>query len=191
MEPGRASLPSCPVCCDPSPSLAIANPVLSQRGPARLVAPEQELLSVIRNPRRSGSLASVLSRLGNVVGTVRDRISTDMWRVGRRYDQRTLPPRTLCRKTRLSARRRTEWGAAVSGLTLIDELNHLDRVVLVLAAFGGLAAESVTREEGWRFLDMGRKMERALHTITMVQSAMVSVSPPGKAFAGGVVRGNG
>lgn len=146
--------------------------------PARLVAPEQELLSVIRNPRRSGSLASVLSRLGNVVGTVRDRISTDMWRVLGDLTKERFPHELFAEKPDSQRDDEQEWGAAVSGLTLIDELNYLDRVVLVLAAFGGLAAESVTREEGWRFLDMGRKMERALHTITMVQSTMVSVSPP-------------
>jgi len=56
---------------------------------------------------------------------------------------------------------------------LSDELEALDRTVLTLAAFGGLAMESVTRGEGWRFLDMGRKLERCLHTISLVRATLV------------------
>jgi uncharacterized alpha-E superfamily protein len=48
--------------------------------------------------------------------------------------------------------------------------------VLGLAAFGGLVMESVTRGEGWRFLDMGRRLERCLHTIDLVESALGQAS---------------
>ena len=53
-----------------------------------------------------------------------------------------------------------------------DLLDRLDRVVLVLAGFGGLALESMTRGVGWRFLDMGRKLERALHTIHLLDRTL-------------------
>ena len=32
-----------------------------------------------------------------------------------------------------------------------------------LAAFNGMAAENMTRNHGWRFLDMGRRLERAFN----------------------------
>lgn len=38
----------------------------------------------------------------------------------------------------------------------------LRQVNLRLAAFGGLTMESMTRSSGWRFLDMGRRLERGL-----------------------------
>ncbi|MGL4550577.1 MAG: alpha-E domain-containing protein, partial [Gemmataceae bacterium] len=147
---------------------------------SRLLAPDRELLAVIRDPRRPGSLTSVLSRLGGVVGTVRDRISTDMWRVLSDLGKERLPAALFAGREEDDEEEHEDEPppTPLPGLTLIDELNHLDRIVLVLAAFGGLTAESVTREEGWRFLDIGRKMERALHTLALVQSTLVGVTSP-------------
>ena len=39
-----------------------------------------------------------------------------------------------------------------------DRLNH---VIITLSAFLGTAMESMTRGDGWRFLDIGRRLERA------------------------------
>ncbi|MGD9648991.1 MAG: circularly permuted type 2 ATP-grasp protein, partial [Pirellulales bacterium] len=47
----------------------------------RVVNPETELLSVIHDVRRPGSLVSVLAALARLAGVVRDRISVDMSRV--------------------------------------------------------------------------------------------------------------
>ena len=49
----------------------------------------------------------------------------------------------------------------------------MNRTVITLAAFGGLALESMTRAEGWRFLDMGRKLERSLHMVALLKGTMV------------------
>jgi uncharacterized alpha-E superfamily protein len=38
----------------------------------------------------------------------------------------------------------------------------LDNAVMLLVAFAGLASESMTRTQGWRFLDLGRRIERSL-----------------------------
>ena len=45
--------------------------------------------------------------------------------------------------------------AFMSGL-----LHHLDAVIVPMAAFAGLSSESMTRTDGWRFLDLGRRFER-------------------------------
>lgn len=136
-----------------------------------LPAPEDELHSVIHDARREGSLASTVNWLWQVAGMVRDRISTDMWRVlgdlaPLRGDDHYAPgnPGTAVP------------GSLPSSRTLSDELELLDRVVITLAAFGGLAMESMTRSAGWRFLDMGRKLERALHTIRLLQSTLVTAT---------------
>jgi uncharacterized alpha-E superfamily protein len=42
-----------------------------------------------------------------------------------------------------------------------DLLSILDTIILDLSAFAGLGTESMTRGPGWRFLDMGRRLERA------------------------------
>ena len=36
--------------------------------------------------------------------------------------------------------------------------------------------ESMTRSAGWRFLDMGRKLERAQHTLSLLRSTLVIVT---------------
>ena len=56
--------------------------------------------------------------------------------------------------------------------TVLDLLN---RTVSTLAAFGGLAMESMTRGQGWRFLDIGRRLERCLHMIGLVRRYLVNV----------------
>ena len=42
-----------------------------------------------------------------------------------------------------------------------DSLRLLDDGLRVLAAFHGLTHENMTRNFGWSFLDMGRRLERA------------------------------
>jgi uncharacterized alpha-E superfamily protein len=41
-----------------------------------------------------------------------------------------------------------------------------------LLAFAGLAAESMTRTQGWRFLDLGRRIERAWQLASLLHSTI-------------------
>lgn len=47
-----------------------------------------------------------------------------------------------------------------------------DRIVRMSAAFSGLMAEIMTRGEGWRFMDLGRRLERGLHVVTKVEASL-------------------
>ena len=136
-----------------------------------LPSPGDELSAVIHETQRPGSLASTVNMLWQLAATVRDRISNDMWRVlgdlsSLRGDQR------------FAANDGPSYDTPSAPRTLSDELDLLDRVVITLAAFGGLAVESMTRSAGWRFLDMGRKLERAFHTITMLRSTLTTLTTP-------------
>ncbi len=150
-----------------------------------LPAPEDELLAVIHDLQRPGSLASTVNMLWQLAATVRDRISNDMWRVlgdlsSLRGDQRfaqTSPTRERGVAT-VTVTENHSLARRAGVTTLSDELDLLDRVVITLAAFGGLTVESMTRSAGWRFLDMGRKLERAMHTIKLLRSTLCSVSHP-------------
>jgi uncharacterized circularly permuted ATP-grasp superfamily protein/uncharacterized alpha-E superfamily protein len=173
--PGLADVPELPALLRAVTSLSECRPgFLDEGAEERLAAPEEELLAVIHDTERLGSLASVLGALSQVVGAVRDRVSTDMWRVLR--DLGKVRRFRGLFKGREGGRDRSDENNG-EGPTLSEELDLLDRTVLTLAAFGGLAMESVTRGEGWRFLDMGRKIERSLHTITLVRSTLVKVTP--------------
>jgi uncharacterized circularly permuted ATP-grasp superfamily protein/uncharacterized alpha-E superfamily protein len=131
----------------------------------RLQEPEQELLSVIADRERTGSLAQTLSDLLLAARSLRDRLSSDTWSVVNDIDdelyslQQIVPER------------------------LADALDELDNLVKALSAFSGLTLENMIRSRGWRFLDMGRRMERAVQTTRLLNSILV----PGGGEDGGTV----
>ena len=96
-----------------------------------------ELLRVLFDRGRTGSLRFNLEALVRAARAVRDRLSTDTWRV-------------------ISALDRELAGRA----TLDAALERLERLLLLLAAFGGLSADSMSRGQRWRFLEIGRRLER-------------------------------
>jgi uncharacterized circularly permuted ATP-grasp superfamily protein/uncharacterized alpha-E superfamily protein len=122
---------------------------------ARITAPDEELRSFIFDHGREGSLAFNVHAIYRVASSMRDRLSSDMWRalsqLGHRATASHTPP------------------------TLSDLLDRLDQWVLTLAAFAGLAADSMTRAHGWRFLDIGRHLERLLVTVGLLRAVLVEV----------------
>ena len=95
---------------------------------------------------------------------VRDRLSADTWRVLTALDDE------LSRRQRRRGRRWTGPRPTARRPALIAAL---DRTVLVLAAFSGLAQESMTRGQAWRFLDMGRRLERAIGLVRLLRHTLV------------------
>ncbi len=182
---GLAEAPELPALLRALPHWSESDPGFAEElAQGRLPIPDEELLRTIHDPHRPDSLVSVLNSLARVAGHVRDRISTDMWRVLRDLNQQlsvASRPLPVVRK-RLTT---DNWQLATDDLwdgarrTLSDELEVLDRTVLTLAAFSGLAMESVTRGQGWRFLDMGRKLERSLQILGLVRATLVPSSSGG------------
>lgn len=98
------------------------------------------------------SLGFNVDQTVRVAGAVRDRLSTDNWRVLNRLQQLFAPdPRTL---------------------DLDDALELIDEALLSLVAVGGLEMAHMTRDDGWRFLSLGRHLER-LH---FVSSTLIDVA---------------
>jgi uncharacterized alpha-E superfamily protein len=54
-----------------------------------------------------------------------------------------------------------------------DALRLLNRLIQYLAAFNGMVAENMTHGYGWRFLDMGRRLERVRAMAQLVQQLAV------------------
>ena len=48
--------------------------------------------------------------------------------------------------------------------TEADALQQVETALQILAALSGLAQENMNRAAGWRFLDMGRRIERGINT---------------------------
>jgi len=104
------------------------------------------------------SLRANVQRLHRAAASVRDRLSLDLWRVVAQADRQCRPP---------------DGRVDAATLQLI-----LDDVVTTLAALAGLEQESMPRGPGWRFLDMGRRMERAVHGIGLLRG--VGIAEPGR-----------
>lgn len=90
------------------------------------------------------SIVTILARVREAARNVRDRLSPDSWRVINRLE---------------------DFGEHLAG----DPLDLLDNTLFTLNAFSGLAMEGMTRGLGWRFMDMGRRIERALYEIRLVR----------------------
>jgi len=88
--------------------------------------------------------------LHRVAGLTRDRLSLEAWRT-----LNALGPDTGWRKRLL---------AAPAG----ESLDLLDEGLLAVASFNGLMHENMTRNSGWSFLDMGRRLERGLNLCEIV-----------------------
>jgi uncharacterized circularly permuted ATP-grasp superfamily protein/uncharacterized alpha-E superfamily protein len=127
---------------------------------------ESEVVASAFDRSRHGSLAATLGTLLRVAGSVRDRISLDMWRA-----LNGLADFPEYRPVRAGVTHDDD------AMSLGDVLDTLNRAVMTLSAFGGLAVESMTRGESWRFLDMGRKLERGMHMVSLLQGAMAHPMP--------------
>jgi uncharacterized circularly permuted ATP-grasp superfamily protein/uncharacterized alpha-E superfamily protein len=94
------------------------------------------------------ALTTVLARLQDSAFAVRDRIANDLWRA--------------------LSRLRSELSAIPAKPAPGELLALLDRAVLSLAAVAGLGSENTTRGPAWRFLDIGRRIERASFTLDLL-----------------------
>ncbi len=113
----------------------------SRRNPEAL---EAALLSAIFDPQHDGSLRQLTGHLQRIAMFVRDRTSNDLWRAANQLgDLLATPP-------------------AENILLAADALGILNQTLLGLASFHGLARENMTRAQGWRFMDIGLRIERAL-----------------------------
>lgn len=99
---------------------------------------------------RPESVVFILRRVQETTRNVRDRLSVDSSRVISRLEEFAENP-------------------------FSDPLEVLDRTLFILSAFSGLAMESMTRGLGWRFMDMGRRIERALNQAILIRIGLPEV----------------
>ncbi|MFM7206010.1 MAG: circularly permuted type 2 ATP-grasp protein [Planctomycetaceae bacterium] len=127
-----------------------------------------EIQPLVHDPHRAGSVRSEIDRLWKTASVVRDRISIDSWKVLARVRRDSFGGRGLQRSR---------------GGPVADVLPHLDALIFDLSAFAGLGTENMTRGPGWRFLDMGRRIERASFAITLLATGLAALRP--QAFGDG------
>ena len=101
--------------------------------------PVEQLIRCATHPQHRQGLAETLSQLGRVAFSLRDRLSHDHWR---------------------ALNRLVNDAALTDNLTLGPTLVWLDRAVAGLAALSGFSLDAMNRDAGWRFLSLGRRLER-------------------------------
>ncbi len=111
----------------------------------------QELLSHLNSALygrdRVDSVVSILDQVRKAARKVRDRLSTDSSRIINHLEDLADSPPNY-------------------------PLEFLDETLFSLSAFSGLAMESMTRSLGWRFMDMGRRVERSINQAKLINSAL-------------------
>ncbi len=101
-------------------------------------------------------LAVQLGHLARVGFGLRDRMSLDNWRVINRLMQETALGRQL---------------------SVAESLEWLDRVIIALMTVAGFAIDGMTRDLGWRFLSIGRRLERLAFVTSAIDVALDECSP--------------
>ncbi len=132
-------------------------PVESNGNPAnRDASIEREMLAVVYDSDAKSSLGWTLSQMRRVAWLLRDRFSADAWRILNRFDQQFASP------------------PPIEPLRMGRALSLLDDAIMTLSAFSGLVMESMTRGDGWRFLDIGRRLERALQMVELLRHGLTA-----------------
>ena len=142
----------------------VAQPEGAERAAGPRAVLERRLGELVFDPDRAYGMRLTLRDLGRTATLTRDRLSADSWKI-----LRQLQPDDYARRPGLAVAQRRSATAAV--------LPQLDQGVQRLAAFSGMGMENMTRSFGWRFLDMGRRIERGLQTAALLGSLVEAEEP--------------
>ena len=118
---------------------------------------EEDMLSFISKENPQAGFRQTINELRRIAAVVRDRLSIDTWRILNQLHQ----------DLRVRHGRRVQFDVVLA---------HLNRMITDLAAFSGMEMENMTRGHGWRFLDVGRRLERAMNASRLVRQALAAGS---------------
>jgi uncharacterized circularly permuted ATP-grasp superfamily protein/uncharacterized alpha-E superfamily protein len=137
-------------------SLLVVQQHLSARKAKRALgegmrAVEAELWSILFDPDSPDGLSSVLGNVSRIADLVRERLSSDTWNILKSMSEeaRSWKPQP--------------------GQEVADASRLLGRLIQLLAALNGMIMENMTRGYGWRFLDLGRRIERVRYISRVVR----------------------
>jgi len=120
--------------------------------------PEKELLSVVLDHKRMGSVSCSLRSMLRSAAEVREMLSSDTQRVMNDIDDEIEQLHITLR----------------TGMASAPE-EALDPLVTALLALGGLFNESMFRGMSWHFLEIGRGIEKIYQLATLMRSLLVPV----------------
>ena len=107
-----------------------------------------------------GSLPRLAIAARSAASVIRDRLSPDAWRA-------------------LNDLVATIAAPLPAGSSESIMLERVERALRIIASFSGLAQENMTQLAGWRFLELGRRIERAILTGRFVRELADDEAPDG------------
>lgn len=119
----------------------------------------EELLGIaVFDTENTASIAADIGRVYRISSVVRDRLSTDAWKILRSMHEglsEELGDEDASREDRMDA---------------------IEGVLSKVLTFSGQSMDGMTRDKGWRFLDLGRRLERAANLCDLICHALVRPS---------------
>jgi uncharacterized circularly permuted ATP-grasp superfamily protein/uncharacterized alpha-E superfamily protein len=116
--------------------------------------------AVLQHRELVGTLPTLVAAAQNAASTIRDRFSPDAWRA----------------LTDLSEIINAPFEQGVSESAVFERVN---RALRIIASFSGLAQENMVQIAGWRFLELGHRIERALATCRFVRQFAYAINLDG------------
>jgi uncharacterized circularly permuted ATP-grasp superfamily protein/uncharacterized alpha-E superfamily protein len=101
--------------------------------------------TALRDPEALGSVVTLVRRARRTASSMRERLSADFWTLLLNLERGLNDPELKL-------------------LSEADVLQQVETALQILAALSGLSQENMNRAAGWRFLDMGRRIERGINT---------------------------
>jgi uncharacterized alpha-E superfamily protein len=123
---------------------------------------EGEIRWAIVSSEGRGSFGWQIHHLHRLAWLLQDRLSADAWKIISRLENDYIVGRSSAK---------FEHGLA----------DLLDRVVINLTGFSGEVGAGMTRGHGWRLLDIGRRLERALQVLELLRHGLATVEPDERA----------
>jgi len=141
----------------PPAAAASATTGARQQGTTRGSEIERLSMALVARSDASRSLERTCEGIYRVAHLVRDRLSLEAWQTLSRF------------------RPGDPWLRGIASATPVELMDMLEDGLQSVAAFNGLAHENMTRNHGWSFLDMGRRLERAYNLCEAIQALFVPV----------------
>jgi uncharacterized alpha-E superfamily protein len=136
----------------------LKNPVPPVEGCSEFIALQSDVEDAINGKLNINSQVRILMSLLRSVRSVRDRLSVDTWRIIKIIDEQ------------LTSLNRTQ------PHILSSSLDAEENLITALTAFNGLTQEHITQGRSWRFLDIGRRIERSLQIIRLLRATLINNS---------------
>jgi len=121
---------------------------------------EGAVLAAMYDVDSPNSVRASLQSLRRGLGLVRDYMTLEAWHIVNQLEENFMP------------------FSANDQLRMGETWGLLNHTIMTLSAFNGLGSENMIRGPEWRFLDMGRRIERAMHSTSLLRSTLVEMEGP-------------